>query len=58
VIDDHSDSALNLIPLEQIAFDGENVSATCSNIGFGSREFFWITREESNTSALGTNVSR
>jgi hypothetical protein len=58
MIDDLSDSAMNLIPLEQIAFDGENVSAARSDIGFGSGEFFWITREESNTSALGANVSR
>jgi hypothetical protein len=58
MIDDHSDSALNLIPLEQIAFDSENVSSARSNIGFGSREFFWITREESNTSALVANMSR
>src|SRR5262245_15087564 len=58
MIDDFPDSSLNLIAIEQIAFDGENLSAPRSDIGFGAREFFWITREESNLSALVANVSR
>ena len=58
MIDDFPDSSLNLIAIEQIAFDGENFSAARSEIGFRAREFFWITREESNLSALVANVSR
>jgi hypothetical protein len=58
MIDDFPDSNLNLIPIEQIAFDGENFSAARSDIGFGAGEFFWITREESNLSALVANVPR
>jgi hypothetical protein len=58
MIDDFPDSSLNLIAIEQIAFDGENFSAASSEIGFCTREFFWITREESNVSALVANVSR
>jgi hypothetical protein len=58
MIDDFPDRSLNLIAIEQIAFDGENLSAARSDIGFGAREFFWITREESNLSALVANVSR
>src|SRR5262245_22362779 len=58
MIDDFLDSALNLIPLEQIAFDSEDFSAARSEIGLGTREFFWITCEESNLSALAANVSR
>jgi hypothetical protein len=58
MIDHFPDSGLNLIAIEQIAFDGENFSAARSEIGFCSREFFWITREESNVSALAADVSR
>src|SRR5438034_10725613 len=58
MIDDFPDSGLNLIAIEQIAFDRENFSAASSEIGFRAREFFWITREESNVSALVTNASR
>jgi hypothetical protein len=58
MIDDFPDSSLNLIAIEQIAFDGENFFAASSEIGFCTREFFWITREESNVSALVANVSR
>jgi len=57
-IDDFPDSGLNLIAIEQIAFDRENFSAASREIGFRAREFFWITREESNVSALVANVSR
>jgi hypothetical protein len=56
--DDFPDSSLNLIAIEQIAFNGENFSAARSEIGFCSREFIWITREESNLSALVADVSR
>jgi hypothetical protein len=58
MIDDFPDSGLNLIAIEQIAFDGENISAARSEIGLRAREFFWITREERNFSALVANVSR
>jgi hypothetical protein len=58
MIDDFADSSLNLIAIEQIAFDGENFSAARSDIGFGAGEFFCITREESNVSTLLANVSR
>jgi hypothetical protein len=58
MIDDFPDSGLNLITVEQIAFDNENFSAARSEIGFCARKFFWITREESNVSALVANVSR
>ena len=58
VIDDFPDCSLNLIVIEQIAFDGENFSAARSEISFRTREFFWITREQSNLSALVANVSR
>jgi hypothetical protein len=58
MIDDFPDSGLNLIAIEQIAFDRENFSAASSEIGFRAREFFWITCEESNVSALVTNASR
>src|SRR4029077_851492 len=58
MIDHFPDSSLNLIAIEQIAFDGENFSAARSEIGFCAREFFWITREQSNLSVLVANVSR
>jgi hypothetical protein len=58
MIDDFPDSSLNLVAIEQIASDGENFSAAHSDISFGAREFLWITREESNLSALVANVSR
>ena len=58
MIDDFPDSGLNLIAIEQIAFDRENFSAASREIGFRAREFFWITREEGNVSALVANVSR
>jgi len=58
MIDDFPDSDLNLIAIEQIALDRENFSAARHDIGFGAREFFWITREESNLSVSVANVSR
>jgi hypothetical protein len=57
-IDDFSNSSLNLIAIKQIAFDSKNFSAARTEIGFRAREFFWITREQSNVSALVANVSR
>src|SRR5258705_12459537 len=58
MIDDFTDSCQNLVAIEQIAFDGENFSAAGGEIGFCAREFFWITRDESNVSALVANLSR
>jgi hypothetical protein len=58
MIDDFPHRGLNLIAIKQIAFDGENFSAALNEVGFCAREFFWITREESNVSALVANVSR
>jgi len=58
MIDDFADRGLNLIAIEQIAFKCENFSAANTEIGFCAREFFWITREESDVSALVANVSR
>jgi hypothetical protein len=58
MIDDSTDSSLNLIAIEQVAFDGENFSAACSEIGFRAGEFIRITREESNSSASVANMSR
>jgi hypothetical protein len=58
MIDDPPDSSLNLIAIEQVAFDGENFSAACSEIGFRAGKFFWITGEERNFSALVANMSR
>jgi hypothetical protein len=47
---------VNLVAIEQITFDGENISAAGREIGFGAGKFFRITCEESNTSALVGNV--
>jgi hypothetical protein len=58
VINDFPDSSLNLIAIEQIAFDSENFSATRSDIRLGADEFFCITREKRNASALFANMSR
>jgi hypothetical protein len=58
MIDDFPDSSLNLMAIEQIAFDGENFSAARIDIGLGAGEFFCITREESNIATLLANVSR
>jgi len=58
MIDDSPNSGVNLIPIEKIALDGENFSAARSEIGFRAREFLWITGEQSNLSALFTNVPR
>jgi hypothetical protein len=58
MIDDSTDSSLNLFAIEQVAFDGENFSAACSEIGFRAGKFFWITGEERNFSALVANMSR
>jgi hypothetical protein len=58
MIDHFPDRSRNLIAIEQVAFDGENLSAARSEISFRAREFFSITREESNLSALVANVSR
>src|SRR4029434_2669787 len=57
-IDDFPDSGLNLIPIEQTAFRGDNFSAPRSTLGFGAGEFFCITREESNIPPLVANMSR
>jgi len=57
-IDDFPHSGPNLIVIEQIAFDAKNFSAARSEIGFRTRKFFWITRDESNVSAVVANVSR
>jgi hypothetical protein len=57
-IDHFPNSSLNLIAIEQIAFDRKNFSAAPGEIGFRVREFFWITCEESNLSAPRANVSR
>jgi len=58
VIDHFPNSDFNLIAIEQIALDRENFSVARSEIGFRVREFLWITREESNLSALRANLSR
>jgi hypothetical protein len=58
MIDDFPNSGVNLIAIEKIAFDGENFSVARSEIGFCAGKFLWITREESNLSALFANVSR
>jgi hypothetical protein len=58
MIDDFPNGDLNLIAIEQIAFDRENFSAATSEIGFCARKFLWIARDESNVSALVANVSR
>jgi hypothetical protein len=58
MIDDFPNGGLNLFAIEQIAFDDENFSAARGEVGFCARQFFWITREESNVSALLANVSR
>jgi hypothetical protein len=58
MIDDFPNSRVNLIAVEQVAFDGENFSAACVEVGFRTREFFRIAGEESNVSALLANVSR
>jgi hypothetical protein len=58
LIDDLPNRGLNLVAIEQIAFNNEDFSATRSEISFGTREFFWIPREESDISSLFTNVSR
>ena len=57
-IDDFPNSCLNLIAIEQIAFDGKKFAAACSQIGSCAGEFFWIARKENNASALIANVSR
>jgi hypothetical protein len=58
MIDNLPNSGLNLMAIEQIAFDRENSSAACCEIGFCASEFLWIAREESNLSAFVANVSR
>ena len=58
MIDDFADSSLNLIAIEQIAFDGESFSTARSDIGLGAGEFFRVTRKERNASAPLANVSR
>jgi len=58
MFDDLPDCSLNLIAIEEIAFDDENLSAARSKIDFRAREFFWITCEQSNLSAIVANVSR
>jgi hypothetical protein len=58
IIDDCTDSSLDLIAIEQIAFDGENFSPARSEFGFRACEFFWITREQSNFPPLVAKVSR
>jgi hypothetical protein len=58
MIDDFPHSSLNLIAIEQIAFDCENSSVAPSDISLGAGEFFCITREESNLPTLIANVAR
>src|SRR5947207_1261550 len=58
LIDDLANSCLNLIAIEQIAFDSENFPAAGSEIGFCAGQFFCITREESNLSPFVANASR
>src|SRR5262245_15983513 len=57
-IDDFPNRGMNLIAIEQIAFNGKHLPAAGSEIGLGAREFFWVTREESNLAALIADVTR
>jgi hypothetical protein len=57
-IDDFPDGGLNLITVEQIAFDSENFSTAPGEIGFRAHEFFAIAGNESDLSALLADVSR
>ena len=57
-IDDFPDGALNLIAIEQVAFDSEDLSTTRAEIGLGAREFFWIACDESDLCALFAEMSR
>jgi hypothetical protein len=58
MIDDFPNSRLDLIAIEQVAFDSENFPTARSEINFRTREFFRVAREDSNTSTLIANVSR
>ena len=58
MIDDFPNSGVNLIAIEQIALNGENLSATRSEVRFGADEFAGIAREQSNTPTLVANMSR
>ena len=49
---------LTCLAIAQIAFDGKNFAAACSEIGSCAAEFFCIARKENNASALIANVSR
>jgi hypothetical protein len=57
MIDHFPDSSLNLIAIEQIALHSENFPVARSKIGFRPSEFLWVTRDESDLSALVANVS-
>jgi hypothetical protein len=58
MIDDFPNGRLNLIAIEQIAFDCENISATGGEIGLSPGKLFRITREKGNLPSLVANMSR
>jgi hypothetical protein len=58
MIDDFPDSGLNLIAIEQIAFDGENFSAARSEIGFARASSSGSRARRATFPPLVANVSR
>jgi hypothetical protein len=57
-VDDLPHSSVDLIGIEQVAFDSHNFATAPGEIGFRARELFAIAGNESNTPALLTDVSR
>jgi hypothetical protein len=57
-IDGRPDGRVNLIAIEQIAFNRQNFGTAPSEIGFRARELFTIARNECDVPALLANVSR
>src|SRR5690348_5207046 len=55
-VDDSLNRRPYLIAIEQIAFYGKNFSTQRRELGPGAGEFFWIPRQESNTSAAATDM--
>ncbi len=57
-IDDLTNSGISLCGIEQVALNGQDRSATRSEISLSARQFVRITCDEGNVTPLPTNVSR
>src|ERR1044072_4226447 len=57
-IDDFSNSRLNLVSIEQVAFDHEDFAPARNKISLCAHQFVRIARNDCNIAAVGANMAR